>query len=93
MGRCRLGGALIIYLMGGNLPWNANKPDKGGSDVETPWLRLHLDHSTGGISGDVLLGRFAGARIEALDRDDLMFLLGECAREDGQSARLIEGLS
>lgn len=85
-----LGGALIIYLMGANLPWNANRPEKGGSEVQTPWLNLHLDHSTGGITGDVLQGRFAGNRIENLDRDDLMFLLGECARDDGQSARLIE---
>lgn len=89
-GMVGLGGALIIYFMGAGMPWNASRPEKGGSDVETPWLRLHLDHSTGGISGDVLQGRFAGARVETLDRDDLMYLLGECARDDGQSARLIE---
>jgi len=85
-----LGGALVIYFMGGSLPWNVNRPEKGTSEVETPWLKLHLDHSTGGITGDVLAGSYAGARIEQLDRDDLMILLQECARDDAQSARLIE---
>lgn len=85
-----LGGALIIYFMGARLPWNVNRPEKGTSAVETPWLKLQLDHSTGGISGDVLLGSYAGARVERMDRDDLMILLSECAQDDAQSARLIE---
>ncbi|MDE0704083.1 MAG: DnaJ domain-containing protein [Rhodospirillaceae bacterium] len=85
-----LGAALAIYFMGGSMPWNFKKPEKGVSEVETPWLKLQLDHSTGGITGDVLAGRYAGARIESLDRDDLMILLAECARDDAQSARLIE---
>ncbi|MCY4192447.1 MAG: DnaJ domain-containing protein [Rhodospirillaceae bacterium] len=85
-----LGGALIIYFMGGALPWNINRPEKGTSAVETPWLRLQLDHSTGGITGDVLAGSYAGARIEQLVRDDLIILLHECAQDDAQSARLIE---
>ena len=72
------------------MPWNFKKPEKGVSEVETPWLKLQLDHSTGGITGDVLAGSYAGSRVESLDRDDLMILLGECARDDAQSARLIE---
>src|ERR1700757_5216661 len=32
------------------------------SEVETPFLRMSLDHDTGGMSGTVLRGRFAGAR-------------------------------
>ncbi len=85
-----LGAALTVYLMGGTMPWNFKRPEKGTSEVETPWLKLQLDHATGGITGDVLAGRFAGARVESLDRDDLVILLGECARDDAQSARLIE---
>lgn len=85
-----LGAALVIYLMGGTMPWNFKRPEKGTSEVETPWLKLQLDHTTGGITGDVLAGSYAGARVESLDRDDLMILLAECARDDAQSARLIE---
>ncbi len=85
-----LGAALVIYLMGGTMPWNFKKPEKGTSEVETPWLKLQLDHTTGGITGDVLAGSYAGSRVESLDRDDLMILLAECARDDAQSARLIE---
>ena len=63
-----LGAALVIYLMGGTMPWNFKKPEKGTSEVETPWLKLQLDHTTGGITGDVLAGSYAGSRVESLDR-------------------------
>ena len=31
-----LGAALVIYLMGGTMPWNFKRPEKGTSEVETP---------------------------------------------------------
>ncbi|HEX6443145.1 MAG TPA: DnaJ domain-containing protein [Stellaceae bacterium] len=60
------------------------------SDVETPFLRMSLDHDTGAMSGTVLRGRFAGMRLDELARADLLDLLRECRAEDEESARLVE---
>ena len=60
------------------------------SEVETPFLRMSLDHDTGAMSGTVLRGRFAGMRLEELGHADLLALLRECRAEDEESARLVE---
>ena len=60
------------------------------SEVETPFLRMSLDHDTGAMSGTVLRGRFAGVRLDELARADLLYLLRECRAEDEESARLVE---
>ena len=60
------------------------------SDVETPFLRMSLDHDTGAMSGTVLRGRFAGMRLDELAGADLLDLLRECRAEDEESARLVE---
>lgn len=60
------------------------------SEVETPFLRMTLDHDTGAMTGTVLRGRFAGLRLEELGRADLLDLLRECRAADEESARLVE---
>ncbi len=60
------------------------------SNVETPFLRMALDHDTGAMTGTVLRGRFAGARGEELSRDNLLELLRECRTADEEAARLLE---
>jgi DnaJ domain len=60
------------------------------STVETPFVRMSLDHDTGHMTGTVLRGRFAGLRLEELGRADLLALLRECRAEDEESARLVE---
>ena len=60
------------------------------SDVETPFLRMSLDHDTGAMTGTILRGRFAGVRLDELGRADLLDLLRECRAEDEESARLVE---
>ncbi|HWD60637.1 MAG TPA: DnaJ domain-containing protein [Stellaceae bacterium] len=60
------------------------------SDVETPYLRMSLDHDTGAMSGTVLAGDFSGMRLDELTRGDLMALLRECRAADEESARLVE---
>ena len=60
------------------------------SDVETPYLRMRLDHDTGSMSGTVLAGSFTGARIEEMGRGDLLALLRECRAADEEGARLLE---
>src|SRR5216684_3777123 len=68
------------------------RPPSGGqsSKVETPFLRMNLDHDTGTMEGTILRGRFAGMRLEELGPADLLALLRECRAEDEEGARLLE---
>ena len=59
------------------------------SEVETAFLRMHLDHDTGEMDGSVLRGRYEGRAIGSLDLEDLLALLAEC-RSDRQSAVVLE---
>jgi hypothetical protein len=71
--------------------WLSGAPrDAGQSTVETGWLRMALDRSSGALSGEVLAGRFAGARLDQLGLDELRALLAECEAADPQTARLVE---
>jgi DnaJ-like protein len=60
------------------------------STVETPFIRMSLDHDTGTMDGIVLQGSFAGLRIDELDRARLLALLRECRAADEEGARLVE---
>ena len=60
------------------------------SKVETDYLRMYLDHSSGALSGVVLAGSLDGRRLEDLSRAQLMTLLSECHRHDEEGARLLE---
>jgi hypothetical protein len=59
------------------------------STVETPWLRLVLDHDSGAMSGRVLQGEFAGRALDDLAEDELRALRQACAA-DADSARLLD---
>src|SRR5688572_13545844 len=60
------------------------------STVETPFVRMSLDHDTGSMEGTVLQGRFAGMRVDELSRSELLALLRECRPVDEEGARLVE---
>ena len=60
------------------------------STVETPFVRMSLDHDTGNMEGTVLQGRFAGMRLDELGRAELLALLRECRTDDEEGARLVE---
>ena len=82
------------------LPWLMSRmaagrinphPTQGGrSDVETPYLRMTLDHDSGAMEGVVLRGRYGGRRLEDLSEPQLLDLLDECGADDEQSRRLLE---
>jgi hypothetical protein len=70
---------------------NATGPSRGqSSDVETAWLRMSLDHDTGGMDGTVLQGRWKGRRLSELSVEGLLDLLAETRVDDTDSAQLVE---
>jgi hypothetical protein len=95
-------GALIVYLLrqwsARGFPGVSGLKDRlwatpsgpGGPTVETRLLRMTLDRATGALHGEVVAGRFAGARLDQLGLDQLRALLAECLASDEQSARLLE---
>jgi hypothetical protein len=60
------------------------------SEVETPYVRMSLDHETGAMTGTILRGQFAGLRLDELRRAELLALLRECRAADEDGARLVE---
>jgi DnaJ domain len=60
------------------------------SAVETDYLRMHLDHDSGVMSGTVRRGRFQGRHLAELAEDELIELWRSCRAEDPQAARLME---
>ncbi len=60
------------------------------SSAETAWLRMHLDHDSGSLDGDVLQGAFAGRRLSTLALGELLDLRQECGGDE-RSRRLLEG--
>ncbi|MDP6692480.1 MAG: molecular chaperone DnaJ [Alphaproteobacteria bacterium] len=60
------------------------------SNVETAYLRMTLDHDSGAMRGEVLQGTFAGRDLSELNREQLLDLLDECRRRDGEAAQLLE---
>ncbi|MCB1883025.1 MAG: hypothetical protein KDG89_03355 [Geminicoccaceae bacterium] len=51
---------------------------------------MRLDRDSGAIGGEVLKGAFAGRALDGLAEGELMRLLAEVAREDGQGRDLLE---
>ncbi len=60
------------------------------SEVETPMLRMKLDHDTGTMGGQVRRGPYAGRRLEDLEEGELIALWRQCVAEDELGARLLE---
>jgi DnaJ-domain-containing protein 1 len=60
------------------------------SRVRSALLEMELNHDTGEMDGSVLVGTFAGRRLHALDRTDLLRLLTKCHESDSDGVRLLE---
>jgi hypothetical protein len=71
--------------------WRGAAPAPGrSSEVETPFVRMRLDHDTGEMAGTILRGRFAGLTLAELGRAELIAVLRECRMGDEEGGRLIE---
>jgi len=60
------------------------------SDIATDMLAMQLDHRTGDLDGEVLLGRFAGRSLASLGLPDLLALMIDCQRNDPRAVPLLE---
>jgi len=60
------------------------------SDVETRFLRMALDHSTGKMSGEVVDGDYTGRALAGMSLEELVDLLQTCRVEDQPSAQVLE---
>lgn len=78
-------------LLAGHGGWLGGAKSPGQtSGIETPLLRMQLDHDSGEMSGEVLAGPHAGRSLGALSRDDLLVILKGCVPDDPRSAALLE---
>lgn len=70
----------------------ARQAPPGGqqSAVESRYLRMSLDHDTGDMDGEVLEGGYEGRFLSQMSREELLDLLQQCRREDGDSSALLE---
>jgi hypothetical protein len=60
------------------------------SQIETRFLRMTLDHSTGRMTGVILAGREKGKALEGLGLDHLLELVERWRGEDPSSAAVLE---
>lgn len=60
------------------------------STVTTDALRMHLNHESGQLHGEVLQGPFKGWLLDELNRGQLEELLLYCQREDNNSVQLLD---
>lgn len=58
------------------------------SEVETRFLRMSLDHSSGQMDGEVASGYFSGRALSSLSLDELLDLMGE-ASDDEQTVQIL----
>ncbi|KAA3632688.1 MAG: molecular chaperone DnaJ [Proteobacteria bacterium] len=93
-----LAGAAVPWLQRAMMAmraWNSFKAFRGPargqqSNVSTAYLSMSLDHDSGDIDGEVIAGRFEGARLSSLSLEQLLELLDECRAADPQSVALLE---
>jgi DnaJ-domain-containing protein 1 len=60
------------------------------STVETAVLRMHMEHDTGALDGEVLRGEFLGWQLSAMDKSQLHELVAYCDSEDADSLALLD---
>lgn len=90
---------LLAFLLPVLMRWRAAQqffrnmqgPSPGrSSDVETPYLRMKLDHDSGVLDGVILQGRFEGRRLGEMSEAEVLELLRECRVNDEGSALILE---
>ena len=89
LGALRL--AQTLRGMGNSFRAAASGPSANqGSDVQSRFLRMHLDHDSGALSGEILSGPHAGSRLADVPLTTLMSLYRQWQIDDPPSAQLLE---
>jgi len=70
--------------------WRGESRTGRTSEVQTKYLRMTLDHDTGGVFGEVVAGSHAGRRLEDMERHEIIALWATCRSDDPPSAQLLE---
>jgi hypothetical protein len=71
-------GLLGYVPMGGWGFWDRDHKSAGQtSQVRSNFLNVELDHDTGAMTGEIVAGRLAGAKLDTLELSTLVGLLGE----------------
>ena len=73
-------------------PWaDRSGPTPGAtSKVKSALLEMELDHDSGGMTGGVSAGPYAGRALDSLDMTELAALMRDCLTRDPDGARLLE---
>ncbi|GAB5450649.1 MAG: DnaJ domain-containing protein [Halioglobus sp.] len=69
---------------------NAAASGAHSSTVDSEVLRMHLDHDSGELQGEVLKGHYTGWRLQDMDREQLETLLSFCQQQDQDSVQLLD---
>ena len=71
--------------------WSRQTPPPTGqhSEVKTNLLRMTLDHSSGELQGEVLVGPFTDWTLAELSREQLQTLFSYCQEQDADSEQLL----
>lgn len=83
--------AQMYKMFGGSIPMagQSSNPSDSVSEVESLYLRMRLDHSTGTMSGTVLIGTYQDRTLADLTVKQLLDLYAECRRKDEESVALL----
>jgi hypothetical protein len=79
------------FLMHRRISWQkSNKQGGQSSRVRTSSLEMILEHDTGHIDGNILVGLHAGKRLSELDLKDVISFRSECEERDLKAVKLID---
>lgn len=81
---------LRVFPLLGSLRGNSSSGPQQ-STVSTETLRMHLDHDSGALSGEVIAGPFKDWRLAEMDREQLKELRDYCESQDTESLQLLDG--
>lgn len=79
-----------MFPMMASLKANASTGKGQQSTVSSELLRMHLDHDSGKLSGEVLKGEFQNWRLDEMDRGQLDSLMRYCKTNDADSVQLLD---
>jgi hypothetical protein len=79
-----------LFPMLSSLRGSSTAQQGQSSTVATEFLRMHLDHDSGKLSGEVIKGEFSDWLLAEMDSQQLQALLAFCQQEDSESAQLLD---